>query len=183
MGYCDKSRVNSDYPPPSFHNPLAWFVVWSQSENYADFPKCLLLLPGCVMPSTYPKMQKWRFIVCLISQRKPLYSHHILSLWHVLNLIYRFYSLPICPTTKCKLSHLSTPFFLTKKDTCKKKIKKKDTCWYQEVMLFSLMLKCAITLPIWSWNYKKWKASLLCNMARIQNAQKAGPDLFLPHIH
>lgn len=51
MGFCDKSRMNSDYPPPSSHRPLAWFDVWSQSENYADGLKCFLLLPGCDGPS------------------------------------------------------------------------------------------------------------------------------------
>lgn len=142
-------RLPTPFLPQSFG--LVWCLI--SSENYADFQNCFLLLPGCVMPSTYPKKQKWRFLICLISQRKPLYSHHILSCDTCLTWISRFYSLPICPTTKCKLAHLFYSFFPEEK---KKPVKKKKghLCWYQKVMLFSSMLKCATTLPIWSWNYK-----------------------------
>lgn len=50
----------------------------SPSENYADFLKCCLLIPGCEMPRIYLKKQKWRFLVHLEPQRKPC-IHSILS--------------------------------------------------------------------------------------------------------
>lgn len=141
MGFCDKSRMNSDYPPPSSHRPLAWFDVWSQSENYADGLKCFLLLPGWAQ---YLAQEAQRFLVCLTPQRKPVLT--ILSPCEhtCLTCLPSGFALCLYPTTKCKLAHI----FL-----------RKDIC---AVMLFSV-LRCATTSPICSWNYEvEGQLSLQC---------------------
>lgn len=85
-----------------------------------------------------------RFLLCLIPRRKPVLT--ILSPCEHTCLTYLPSGFALClyPTTKCKLAHI----FL-----------RKDTC---AVMLF-LVLRCATTSPICSWNYEvEGQLSLQC---------------------
>lgn len=142
---------------PSSHRPLAWFDVWSQSENYADFLKCVLLPSGCDMPTIYAK-QKWRFLAHPVPQRRPLYSHSIHSLLAKSTCAYpqssHFILCPYIPQQSANCLIFTTPWQIQGK---------RHLCWYQEVMLLSSALGSAATSSIYAWNYKvEGQISLQC---------------------
>jgi hypothetical protein len=109
MGFCDKWRMDSEAPSSS-HRSLAWFDIWSQSENYADFLQCILLLWGCDMFNIYPKKQKWIGIfVRLVPPKKKKKPNLVFMIFapckEHLCLIWTWdFTCCLYPTTKYKMS-------------------------------------------------------------------------------